>query len=98
ESRAKEAVERDLTEGVASFDRVRQDLAEIELIYEQQTAQQLSNVDATSRRTILRVAGVLAITLVATIASVWTIQRMRMTGAIQLAKLQMEFEIGRAHV
>src|SRR2546429_6320897 len=36
---------------------------------------QLSNVDATSRRTILRVAGVLAITLVATIASAWTIQR-----------------------
>src|SRR5207244_927600 len=97
EGSAKEAVDRDLTEGVASFDRVRQDLAEIELIYDQQAAQQLSNVDATSRRTILRVAGVLAITLVATIASVWTIQRMRMTGAIQLAKLQMEFVASVSH-
>src|SRR2546421_11283921 len=53
EGSAKEAVDRDLTEGVASFDRVRQDLAEIELVYDQQAAQQLSNVDATSRRTIL---------------------------------------------
>lgn len=97
EGSAKEAVDRDLTEGVASFDRVRQDLAEIERVYDQQAAQQLSNVDATSRRTILRVAGVLAITLVATIASVWTIQRMRMTGAIQLAKLQMEFVASVSH-
>ena len=53
EGSAKEAVDRDLTEGVASFDRVRQDLAEIELVYDQQAAQQLSNVDATSRRTRL---------------------------------------------
>jgi signal transduction histidine kinase len=97
EGSAKEAVDRDLTEGVASFDRVRQDLAEIERVYDQQARQQLSNVDATSRRTIIRVAGVLVITLVATIASVWTIQRMRMIGAIQLAKLQMEFVASVSH-
>jgi signal transduction histidine kinase len=97
EGSTKEAVDRDLTQGVASFDRVRQDLAEIERVYDQQASQQLSNVDATSQRTIIRVAGVLAITLIATIASVWTIQRIRMTGAIQLARLQMEFVASVSH-
>lgn len=97
EGSTKEAVDLDLTEGVQSFDRVRQDLAEVERVFEQQASHQLANVDATSRRTIIRVAGVLAITLVATIASVWTIQRIRMTGAIQLAKLQMEFVASVSH-
>lgn len=97
EGSAKEAVDRDLTEGVESFDRVRQDLAEVERVYDQQASEQLSSVDATSRRTIIRVAGVLAITLIATIASVWTIQRIRMTGAIQLAELQMEFVASVSH-
>lgn len=97
EGSTKEAVDLDLTQGVQSFDRVRQDLAEVERLYDQQADEQLANVDATSRRTILRVAGVLAITLIATIASVWTIQRIRMTGAIQLAKLQMEFVASVSH-
>ena len=97
EGSTKEAVDRDLTEGVQSFDRVRQDLAEVERIYDQQAGEQLVSVDATSRRTILRVAGVLAITLIATIASVWTIQRIRMTGSIQLARLQMEFVASVSH-
>ena len=97
EGSTKEAVDRDLTQGVESFDRVRQDLAEIERVYDQQASQQLSSVDATSRRTIIRVSGVLAITLIAAIASVWTIQRIRMTGAIQLARLQMEFVASVSH-
>jgi len=97
EGSTKEAVDRDLGEGVQSFDRVRQDLAEVERIYDQQASQQLANVDATSRRTIIRVAAVLAITLIATIASVWTIQKIKMTGAIQLAKLQMEFVASVSH-
>lgn len=97
EGSTKEAVDLDLTRGVKSFDQVHQDLAEIERVYDQQASEQLSTVDATSRRTIIRVAGVLAITLMATIASVWTIQRIRMTGAIQLAKLQMEFVASVSH-
>ena len=97
EGSAKEAVDLDLTGGVESFDRVRQDLAEIERVYDQQASEQLANVDATSRRTMIRVTAVLAITLVATIASVWTIQRIRMTGAIQLARLQMEFVASVSH-
>src|SRR5438874_1616975 len=97
EGSTKEAVDLDLTGGVQSFDRVRHDLAEIERVYDQQASQQLASVDAISRRTILRVAGVLAITLAATIASVWAIQRSRMSGAIQLAKLQMEFVASVSH-
>jgi signal transduction histidine kinase len=97
EGSTQEAVDLDLTDGVQSFDRIRRDVAEIERLYDEQAFQQLANVDASSRRTIIRVAGVLAITLIAAIASVWTIQRIRLAGAIQLAKLQMEFVASVSH-
>jgi signal transduction histidine kinase len=97
EGSTKEAVDLDLTQGAPAFDRTRRDLAEIERLYDEQAFQQLANVDASSRRTIIRVAGVVAITLIAVIATVWTIQRMRMAGAIQLAKLQMEFVASVSH-
>lgn len=97
EGSTKEAVDLDLTRGVQSFDRVRQDLEEIERLYDAQASQQLASVDATSRRTIVRVAGVLGITLAFAIASVWAIQRSWMMGAIQLAKLQMQFVASVSH-
>jgi len=97
EGSTKEAVDLDLTQGVQSFDRVREDLAEIEQVYDQHASQQLSNVDATSRRTIIRVGAVVGITLILALASVWAIQRSRMNNAIQLARLQMEFVASVSH-
>lgn len=97
EGSTKEAVDLDLSGGVQSFDRVRQDLEEIERLYDTQASQQLANVDATSQRTIIRVAGVLAVTLLFAVASVWIIQRSRMAGALQLAKLQMDFVASVSH-
>jgi signal transduction histidine kinase len=97
EGSTKEAVDLDLSGGVPSFDRVRQDLGEIERLYAEQASQQLAYVDATSRRTIIRVGAVLGITLVFALASVWVIQRSRMLGAIQLAKLQMDFVASVSH-
>lgn len=97
EGSTKEAVELDLSGGVPSFDRVIHDLEEIEHLYDQQAEQQLANLDATSRRTIVRVGAVLAITLAFALTSVWAIQRSRMMGAIQLAKLQMEFVASVSH-
>ncbi len=91
EGSTKEAVDLDLAKGLPSFDRVRQDLQEIKGLYEQQASQRLANVDATSRRTVVKVIGVLGIALAFAIASVWAIQRSRMRTAIHLAKLQMEF-------
>src|SRR2546425_1287729 len=87
----KEAVNLDLKGGVPAFERVRQDLEEIKRLYDEQASQQLANVAATSRRTIFRLIGVLGITLALASASVWAIQRSKMLGAIQVAKLQMEF-------
>ena len=97
EGSTKEAVNLDLKGGVPSFERVRQDLEEIKRLYDEQASQQLANVAATSRRTIFRLIGVLGITLALASASVWAIQRSKMLGAIQLAKLQMEFVASVSH-
>src|ERR1700674_2708824 len=97
EGSTKEAVNLDLKGGVPSFERVRQDLQEIKRLYDGQASQQLANVAATSRRTIFRLIGVLGITLALASASVWAIQRSKMLGAIQLAKLQMEFVASVSH-
>ena len=97
EGSTKEAVDLDLTKGLPSFNRVRQDLEEIKGLYEQQASQRLANVEATSRRTVVKIIGVLGIALIFAIASVWAIQRSRMLGAIQLAKLQMEFVASVSH-
>ncbi len=97
EGSTKEAVNLDLKGGVPSFERVRQDLQEIKRLYDEQASQQLANVAATSRRTIFRLIGVLGITLALASASVWAIQRSKMLGAIQLAKLQMGFVASVSH-
>jgi signal transduction histidine kinase len=92
-----EVLDLDLTTGLSSFDHVRQDLEEIKGLYEQQASQRLANVDATSRRTVIKIIVVLAVALAFAIASVWAIQRNRMRGAIHLAKLQMEFVASVSH-
>ena len=97
EGSTKEAVNLDLKGGVPSFERVRQDLEEIKRLYDQQASEQLANVAATSRRTIFRLIGVLGITLTLASTSVWAIQRSKMLGTIQLAKLQMEFVASVSH-
>ena len=97
EGSTKEAVNLDLKGGAPSFERVRQDLEEIKRLYDEQASEQLANVAATSRRTVFRLIGVLGITLALASASVWAIQRSKMLGAIQLAKLQMEFVASVSH-
>ena len=97
EGSAKEAVDLDLKDGVPLFDRVREDLEAIERLYDDQASQRLANVAASSRRAMIRLVGVLGITLVFAIVSVWAIQRNTMQSAIQLAKLQMEFVASVSH-
>jgi signal transduction histidine kinase len=97
EGSTKEAVELDLKDGVTLFDRVREDLEAIERLYDEQASQRLTNVAASSRRAMVRLVGVLGITLVFAIVSVWAIQRNRMQSAIQLARLQMEFVASVSH-
>jgi signal transduction histidine kinase len=97
EGSTKEAVDLDLTGGVPSFDRVRQDLEEIKRLYDEQASEQLTVVDASSRRSVLRLVGVLCFTLLFASASVWAIQRSKMLSALKLAKMQMDFVASVSH-
>ena len=97
EGSTKEAVNLDLSGGVPSFERVRQDLNEVKRLYDEEASHRLSNVVATSRRSALKLIGILGFTFLLSSAAVWAIQRSRMLNAIQLAKLQMEFVASVSH-
>jgi len=97
EGSIKEAVDLDLTGGVPSFDRVRQDLEEVKRLYDQQAAEQLTVVDTSSRKSVIRLVGVLCFTLLFASAAIWAIQRSKMMSAMKLAKLQMDFVASVSH-
>jgi signal transduction histidine kinase len=97
EGSIKEAVDLDLNGGVPSFERVRQDLEEIKRLYDQQASEQLTVVDTSSRKSVIRLVGVLCFTLLFASASVWAIQRGKMMSAMKLAKLQMDFVASVSH-
>lgn len=97
EGSTKEAVDMDLSGGVPSFERVRQDLEEVKRLYDEQASNQLALVDASSRRSVIRLMGVLSFTLLFASASVWAIQRSKMLNAVRLAKLQMDFVASVSH-
>jgi len=97
EGSIKEAVDLDLSGGVPSFERVRQDLDEIKRLYDEQASAQLARVGASSRRSVSRLIGVVCFTLLFATFSVWAIQRGRMLAAVQLAKLQMDFVASVSH-
>jgi signal transduction histidine kinase len=97
EGSTKEAVDFDLSGGVPSFDRVRQDLEEAKRLYDEQASQRLAVVNAFSRRSAGRLVGVLCFTLLFASVSVWAIQRSKMLGALKLAKMQMDFVASVSH-
>jgi signal transduction histidine kinase len=97
EGSTKEAVDFDLSGGVPSFDRVRQDLEEVKRLYDEQASQRLAVVNASSRRSAGRLVGVLCFTLLFASVSVWAIQRGKMLSALKLAKLQMDFVASVSH-
>ena len=97
EGSIKEAVDMDLNGGVPSFERVRQDLEDVKRLYDQQASDQLARVGASSRRSVVRLVGVVCFTLIFATFSVWAIQRSRMLGAVQFARLQMEFVTSISH-
>jgi signal transduction histidine kinase len=97
EGSTKEAVNLDLSGGVPSFEQVRQDLNDVKHLYEEGASQRLANVVATSRRSAMRLIGILSFTFLLSSAAVWAIQRSMMLSTIQLAKLQMEFVASVSH-
>jgi signal transduction histidine kinase len=97
EGSTKEAVDMDLSGGVPSFDRVRQDLEEVKRLYDEEASHRLAIVDSTARRSEIRLIAVICFTLLFVSVSVWAIQRGRMLGTLQLAKLQMDFVASVSH-
>src|ERR1700722_4424127 len=97
EGSAKEAVDMDLKGGVPSFERVREDLEEIKRLYDRQASEELDRVSASSWRSTIRLVGVFCFTLIFATFSVWAIQKSRMLGTVQLAKLQMDFVASISH-
>ena len=66
-------------------------------LYDIQASEQLSMVDTSSRRSVIRLMGVLAFTMMFASASIWAIQRSKMLNAMRLAKLQMDFVASVSH-
>jgi len=97
EGSTKEAVTRDLSQGVPAFDRVRNDLNEVKRLYAEDASRSQANLAASSRRSSSRLIGILSFTFLMSSAAVWAIQRSRMLSTIQLAKLQMEFVASVSH-
>src|SRR5215471_6064534 len=97
EGSIKEAVERDLAQGVPLFDRVRRDLEETQRLYDEQASQRLANVAALANRSILRLVTVLLVTLLIAGVFVWILQKDKMTSTMQMAQMQMDFAASVSH-
>lgn len=97
EGSTREAVQLDITKGVASFDQVRQDLDIIKRLYDEEASQQLAHVDESARRSVMRLIAVITLTILFASVSIWVIQRSRMMVALQLARLQMDFVASISH-
>lgn len=97
EGSSKEAVDLDLSGGVPAFERVRLDLDEVKRMYGEDASRRHANLAASSHRSSIKLIGILSFTFLLSSAAVWTIQRSRLTSAIELAKLQMEFVASVSH-
>jgi len=97
EGSIKEAVERDLAQGVPLFDHVRRDLEETQRLYDEQASQRLANVAALANRSILRLISVLFVTLLVAGVFVWILQKDKMASTLQMARMQMDFAASVSH-
>ncbi len=97
EGSIKEAVERDLAQGVPLFDRVRRDLEETQRLYDEQASQRLANVAALANRSVLRLVSVLLVTLLIAGVFVWILQKDKMASTLKMARMQMDFAASVSH-
>jgi signal transduction histidine kinase len=97
EGSIKEAVERDLAQGVPLFDRMRRDLEETQRLYDEQASQRLANVAALANRSILRLVSVLLVTLLIAGVFVWILQKDKMASTMRMAQMQMDFAASVSH-
>jgi signal transduction histidine kinase len=92
-----EAVHMDLARGVPAFERVRQDLLEVQRLYDEDAALRQADLALSSRRSSIKLICILISTFLVATLAVIVIQRSRVLNAIQLASLQMEFVASMSH-
>ena len=92
-----EAVRMDLSRGVPAFERVRQDLLEVQRLYDQDASRRQENLAISSKWSSIKLIAILGSTFLVTSLAVIFIQRSRALNAIQLTKLQMEFVASMSH-
>lgn len=97
ESSVKEAVQVDLNRGVPQFERVREDLSQIQKIYDEQAFQQLATVHKLSVNSMIRLLIALSSAVLLGGFAIWGVQKIRTRSAIQVAKLQMDFVASVSH-
>jgi signal transduction histidine kinase len=97
EGGVKEAVNLDLSAGAPAFDRVRQDLVEINRLYDERALRQVERVANSSRRSAVRLIGGLGFALLLGNAAIWAIERNKVRSTLELARLQMDFVASVSH-
>ncbi len=90
EGSTQQAIQIDLKDGVAAFNRLRQDLQDVKHVYEQQAAQQSAAVTASARRSVWKVVGILCLTQLFAGFSVWSaVQRGKMLDVVRSSEARV---------
>jgi signal transduction histidine kinase len=97
EGSPKEAVDLDLAAGVPLFERVRADLEDVKRLYDELASQRLSVVAGFFKRSVIKLLAAFGFGLLFGSIALWAIERSKMRGAVQLAKLQMDFVASVSH-
>jgi PAS domain S-box-containing protein len=83
------AIDLDLSTGVPSFNRVRDDLQQIKHIHRQEAEQQLSRVERTSNNSLLKLIGILVLTQLLAAVAVRTVQKSKMQRSVQQSESRL---------
>jgi len=90
----REATGRDLSEAVPVFNRVRDDLAALKQIHREQAAGLLTQVETISGRSILKLVGILGLTLLAAAVANRTLEKKAVWQVIQASEARLREIIG----
>src|SRR5437868_6998070 len=94
---SREAVALDLASGVAVFNRVRDDLQEIKRLHKDEAEKQMASVDASYKRSLLRLIVILGLTQLAAIFAVRIVQKSKMLRSVQRSESRMSEVIESIH-
>src|SRR6266852_2515833 len=90
EGSSQQAIQTDLKDGVPTFNRVREDLHDVKQLYEQQAAAQLAAADASARRSVWKLVGILCLTQLFAGFSVWSaVQRGKILQVVQHSEARL---------